>query len=287
MLSMVSANRFIQMGAIPLVILAYAVFLWIDRNQNRDPYVKFHMQNIKNIGGVDGLVFGGSNAIYGLSAESLSYFTGVKWYNASVFAELGNINQHKSFIKDLSARIDRMKVRSVVYSSLMPYEIGKIAAVESDKSEKEMEGPRIKPHNSILAYVKHRIMARDSYKAPQRNSYGDLVFDDMECNIYHAEPHVRESIDIAVDFLVEMTIFFTSVFPYASIQIVLPPEYSGDSFDDSIFEQRLREKFFGFLREKSLTNSRVKIIFQPPYPSITQVCDRPYHANGNGRLWRT
>src|SRR5262245_37603241 len=101
MLSMVSANRFIQIGAIPFVILAYAVFLWIDRNQNRNPEVKFHMQNIKNIGGVEGLVFGGSNAIYGVSAESLSYFTSVKWYNASVFDELGNINQHKSFIIDL------------------------------------------------------------------------------------------------------------------------------------------------------------------------------------------
>src|SRR5215510_11262445 len=99
MLSMVNANRFINMGAIPLVIVAYAVFLWIDHNHHKYPEI----QNIKNIGGVEGLVFGGSNAVYSLSAESLSYFTGVKWYNVSVMAELRNVKRHKNFIKDFSA----------------------------------------------------------------------------------------------------------------------------------------------------------------------------------------
>ena len=143
MRSTVNANRFINMGAIPLVIVAYAVFLWIDHNIH-NPYwyheVKVHIQNIKNIGRVDGLVFGGSNAVYSLSAESLSYFTGVKWYNASVRGELDNIKRHKNFIKDFSARIDRTKVRYVVYSSFIPYEIGQIAAFKSDNSEKEIKG---------------------------------------------------------------------------------------------------------------------------------------------------
>src|SRR5262245_19776041 len=112
MLSTVNASRFINMGAIPVVIIAYSVFLWIDHNRSRDdPDVKVHMQNIKNIGGVDGLVFGGSNAVYSLSAESLSYFTGLKWYNVSVRDELRTIETHKNFIEDISASIDRMKVR--------------------------------------------------------------------------------------------------------------------------------------------------------------------------------
>jgi hypothetical protein len=285
MLSMVNANRFINMGAIPLVIVAYAVFLWIDHNPDRYPDIKVHMQNIKNIGAVDGLVFGGSNAVYSLSAESLNYFTGIKWYNASVRAELDNIKRHKNFIKDFSARMDRMKVKYVVYSSLLPYEINEIAAVKSDKfnSEKKIKGLGIKPKKSVLAYIK------DRNKDPQRNSYGDLVFDDrVKCHFFEDRaPHEREDIDIAVDFLVDMASFFTSVFPYASIQIVLPSEYYGLSFDDSIFEQTLRTKFYGSLPEKYLTNSMVKIIFQPPYSSIAQVCFTGAHANEDGRLWRT
>jgi hypothetical protein len=264
------------MGAIPLVLVAYAVFLWIDHN-NRYPDIKAHMQNTKNIGRVDGLVFGGSNAIYSLSAESLSYFTGVRWYNASVRSELDSIKRHKSFIRDFSARIDRMKVRYVVYSSLIPYEIGDIARVKSDKSRKK----GIKPDESVLTYIKNR------NNDPQRNSYGDLVFDErVTCN-FQLATHEREDVDIAADFLVDMAMFFASVFPYASIQIVLPSEYYEHSFDDSIFEQTLRTKFYGFLPEKYLTNSMVKIIFQPPYSSVAQVCFDGAHANEDGRLWRT
>src|SRR5262245_19840225 len=335
MLSMVNANRFINMAVIPLVIVAYAVFLWIDYNPYRYPENKVHMQNIKNIGAIDGLVFGGSNAVYSLSAESLSYFTGVKLYNVSVMAELRNVKRHKNFIKDFSALIDRMRVRYVVYSSFIPYEIGEIAAVKSDKSE---QGLRIKPKKSVLAYIKKSVLVyikdrnkgpqRNSYgdlafddreqtiealrtlayikksvledrnKAPQRNSYGDLVFDDrVKCDfsddrasshkredIDIAVAHKREDIDLAVDFLGDMAIFFTSVFPYASIQIVLPSDYYGLSFDDSIFEQTLRKKFYGFLPD--LTNS-IKIIFQPPYSSMAQVCTAGGHANEDGRLWRT
>ena len=284
--SMVSANRFINLFVLPLVIVAYGVFLWIDHNAHNNPFwyheIKVHMQNVKNIGGVDGLVFGGSNAVYSLSAQSLSYFTGVKWYNASVRGELYDIKRNKNFIKAFSARIDRTKVRYVVYSSLSPYEIGQIAALKSDNSD-GLEG--IKPKESVLQYIEHRNWP-DGNMNPQRNGYGDLVFDDRVKCKPGATTHVREDIDIAVDFLVDMAIFFTSVFPYASIQIVLPSDYYGLSFDDSIFEQTLRKKFYGFLPEKYLTNSMVKIIFQPPYPSIAQVCHGA-HANAEGRLWRT
>jgi hypothetical protein len=136
---------------------------------------------------------------------------------------------------------------------------------------------------------------------PHRNGYGDLVFDDrVRCNFSeshatHDREAEREDIDIAADFLIDMATFFSSVFPYASIQIVLPSEYYGQSgVDDSIFEQTLRTKFYGILPEKHLTQV-AKIIFQPPYSSIAQVCVMAgvpgmtayAHANEDGRVWRT
>jgi hypothetical protein len=275
------------MGAIPLVIVAYAVFLLMDHANYYPPPIQIHMQNIKNIGRVDGLLFGGSNAEYGLSAESLNYFTGVKWYNASVGGELLDSKAYKNFIKDFSAHVDRTKVKYVVYSSRFPYQIGIIAAFKSDKPEKKISSG-IKPNKSVLQYIKAWQRERD------RNSHGDLVFDyRVNCNFaenfaaHKLEPE-REDIGIVVDFLVDMATFFTSVFPNASIQIVLPSEYYGGlSFDDSIYKQTLRTKFYGFLPEKYLTSNTVKIIFQPPFPSIAQVCNAHFHANEDGRLWRT
>src|SRR6516165_3002267 len=106
MLSIVSANRFINMSAIPLVLVAYVIFICIDYSRHtryEDPDVKVHLQNVKNSRGIDALVFGGSNAAYSLSAEYLNYNTGLSWYNASLNGELGTINRYKIFVRELSA----------------------------------------------------------------------------------------------------------------------------------------------------------------------------------------
>jgi hypothetical protein len=289
MLSTVNANRFINTVVIPLIIVAYAVFLLIDyRHYTQVPAHRDRIQSILKIGNIDGLLFGGSNAVYSLSAEFLNYYMGINWYNASVEGELGNIERHKNFIQGLSAGIDRTKVRYVVYSSTAPYRMGAIARSESS----ENFGIRIKPKISALGYVSRQFFRKSEF--PQRNSrnrFGDMVFETQRCptaaNRYVVK-HEREDEDISVEFLVDYAIFFASLFPNASLLIVLPSEYYGAlSFDDSIFEQTLRTKFYSVLNAKYFKKTAIKIIFQPPYTSTTQVCDWGFHANEDGRLWRT
>src|SRR6266576_4091308 len=124
MLSMVNANRFITIGAIPLVIVAYAVFIFTDHSRNVNiADIKHHIQDIQSSGSVDGLMFGGSNAFYSLSAESLSYYTGLKCYNASMDSEVVTGTR---IIHDLSIRIDPTKVKYFLYSSILPYTIGDV-----------------------------------------------------------------------------------------------------------------------------------------------------------------
>src|SRR4029078_12057286 len=98
-----------------------------------------------------------------------------------------------------------------------------------------------------------------------------------------------EKADIVVDFLADQAIFLASIFPVASILVVLPSEYYGQAnFDDSAFEQDVRTAFYGVLSSKyRLDTARVRIVFQPPYSSAAQVCDAQDHANQAGRLWRT
>jgi hypothetical protein len=284
MLSMVSANRFINIGVIPLVTVAYAVFLCIDHNRNVNiAVIKHHIQNIQNSGSVDGLVFGGSNAFYSLSAESLSYHTGIKWYNASMDNEVFTGTR---VIKEFSSGIDWTKVKYVVYSSVLPY--WKLANYAIDK---KVKGEGIKPKRSILSYIKNdgNIPYR---KSEIRNGFGDLVFDRIKCDFtganYLRMLHERKESGISFESLMDNAIYFASMFPNASILIVLPSGYYGGLiFDDSIFVQALRAKFYSVLGERNLQNSMAKIIVQPPYESITQVCDSPWHANEDGRAWRT
>jgi hypothetical protein len=302
MLSMVNANRFINMGAIPLVLVAYAIFIWIDHARatraryEQDPDIELHMQNVENSRSLDALVFGGSNAAYSLSAEYLSYHTRLNWYNASLGGELlwlGHIKEYENFVLKLSARIDRAKVRYVVYSSSFPYLMGAITEWQG-----RVNGEGIKPSGSVLGHIVQYISGRLRQVSPHsedsslvsqrlRNSFGDIAFERLKCKFTESPEHQREKEDVSADFLVDKAIFFASVFPNASILIVLPSEYYGVSFDDSIFEQNLRKKFYGLLHQKYHFDGIVKIIFQPPYSSITQVCDFQSHANEDGRVWRT
>ncbi len=287
MLSMVSANQFTNIVAIPLITVAYAVFLCIDHNRNPNiADIKHEIQDIQNSGGVDGLVFGGSNALYGLSAESLSYYTGMKWYNGSMANEavIGT-----RIIQDLSARIDRAKVKYFVYSSVLPY-----WGQTSWTLDQKVIGEGIKPTRSIGAYIKKGGNIDYRSRMEIRNGFGDIVFDRIKCDFNgdsHVDLRAKKWALSGVESLVDKAISFASIFPNASILIVLPSGYYGGlSFDDSIFDEAVRTKFYGVLgglSGKYFKNSMVKVIVQPPYASITQVCDSPWHANENGRTWRT
>src|SRR6266699_4331363 len=149
MRSMVSANRLINIVAIPLITVAYAVFLCIDHSRNSNiALIEHQIQDIQDSGGVDGLVFGGSNAFFSLSAEALSYYTGMKWYNASMGAEAVSGSR---IIQDVSARIDRTRVKYVVYSSILPYR----GETNYTVLDQKVIGQGIKPNTSIVAYIKN------------------------------------------------------------------------------------------------------------------------------------
>jgi len=283
---MVNANRFINMGAIPAVIVAYAVFLLLTNHHQEYPGTEEHIQNIENAGNVHGLLFGGSNAFYSLSAEWLSHYTKLKWYNASIGDEMRNDTMYENFIQGLSARIDRAKVRYVVYSTQIPYSRGQIK-----HRLNYMRGHGLKAKQSVLGYIRGHFSFDDinhlEYAYPV-NGFGDIVFDRVGCYFNGDIIYEREEEDTSVEFLVGRAVFFSSVFPNAAILITLASGYYGElSSGDSTFEQSMREKFYHALSKRSIKNTVVKIVFQPRYSSITQVCDTPWHANEQGRVWRT
>jgi hypothetical protein len=292
---MANVNRLINLIVIPFVIGAYGVFLSIEhkRINMSDIEWKHLLQSLETTGRVGGVIFGGSNAYYSLSAESLTNSIGVKWVNASVTNEADHVNLYNGFIQDLSARIERTKVEYVVYSSVQPYSIGQVA-----QSTGKLWGDGIKPKVSLLAYagrfVERRITEPEQSKYWEkvfsRNRFGDLVLDKAWCAVSSERKqvdHGREQQAISANFLVEKAIFFGAEFPNAGILIVLPSGYYGHvTFDDSMFEEDLRNRVYKALIEKRF-KSKFTIIFQPPYSSITQVCDSPWHGNEDGRHWRT
>src|SRR5262249_18714441 len=147
----------------------------------------------------------------------------------------------------------------------------------------------IKPTISLFGYILHRPSFRFS-EFPMRNSFGDMVFERADCDFTskYVVTHERENEDTSVKFLADYAIFLASLFPNALILIVLPSEYYGTlSFNDSKFEQTLNTKFQSVSSANYSKNNIMKIMFQPPFSSKAQTCNRKYHANEDGRLYQT
>jgi len=158
--------------------------------------------------------------------------------------------------------------------------------------DQKVIGEGVKPIRSMFAYIKNGGNYPRTRNSEIRNDFGDIIFDRIKCDFTADNQfdllRARQEISISLESLIDKAIYFATIFRNASILIVLPSGYYGEGvFDDLIFDEGLRAKFYSELGGRHFQNSALKIIIQPPYASIKEVCDGPWHANEAGRAWRT
>jgi hypothetical protein len=66
--------------------------------------------------GIDALVIGGSNAMYGLSAEILSDQLGISFLNLTLISEGHNEKNYYYFLQNTLSEVERDNVKTIVYS---------------------------------------------------------------------------------------------------------------------------------------------------------------------------
>lgn len=294
---MVSVNRVILRFIIPFTIVAYIIFiLWehtLYDDANRSQIAQTHINNIHSGTPINGLILGGSNAVYSLSAERLGKSMGGAWYNTALINEGFSDRNYEVFINDIANLIDVAGISTVIYSTMQPYRLGEIKKREAIAVD--ISGHpylQIKPTRRVLFYLnslmKHVTTPHFTYPLP--NKFGDFEFNQFNC-IFLIENATRErdAVAVIVPFLIERTLFFAAKFPNAKIMITLPSEIYGTNTPlDNGFDEILRNQFNETLRRlPPSTSERVFLILQPPFPSVGYVCDGQNHANQNGRNWRT
>ncbi len=301
---MASVNRLILLIGFPAVFLAYFAFLgwehWmLERARaNKAQIIADHYANVEVVGPIDGLILGGSNAYFSLSAELIGEKLGTQWYNAALINEGYSDHNYEAFIRQLGQRLDFDRITQVVYSNYQPYDAG---GVERRLKAKEdlagSTGLHLKPLSNALSYAEavfggYPIPGGKIYPAPTQ--WGDFQFGDYPCIFTpNASGRQREDVAVAADYLVGLAGFLSDLFPNAQIFVVLPSTLSGAvgaSVDDGTdqFETDLQHAFVTALQEnRPQSAQRVSLIVQPPYPSMDHVCDASHHANAVGRDWRS
>jgi hypothetical protein len=291
-----SANNFLWYLFIPLLGIFYINFiLWSDCNYLNRPVaeaIKNKQQAVNSLGSFDGVILGGSNAWFGISAKSLSTLSDFTWANLTLPAEGYSDINYANFISDSISDLKRQDVSVVVYSS-------ESLVRESTKYRKntpsDIAGKNeisYKPQRSLASYTKD-FMGYTKYKPyPVENNYGDLDFSGYPCSSFLPTPLTARKYLNEVELRIwtsEQLGRITKLFPNAKIIITVPNGFNKNLREpNNDARSDLIETLKAILLEYERSGKRsVYLISQKPYPSSELMCVDNWHANEAGRKWRT
>ena len=291
-----NANKFLWYFLIPILVIFYISYIfWSDKNYLNKPVfeaINNKQQALKNLDHIDGVILGGSNAWWGISAKSLSIYSDMTWANLAIPAEGYSDKNYEKFLQETLSQKKRQGVSFVVYSAatLVRNDFMKRKRVSTNLYGKNQIS--YKPQRSLASNVKDWMGFTGFRPYPVENKYGDFGFANYPCGTFKANPYnPREYLNEneLSSWASEQLERISSLFPNAIIFIYMP-----NGFNDEIIEKNnhLREALiiklqdFLFARENN-DGDLVYLFSQEPYKSSDLMCADDWHANNEGRAWRT
>jgi hypothetical protein len=299
---MTSANsKLLSIVGTFLLICAYFTYVFYDHQEQETVGIIADAKKInekkKNFienSNVDAVVFGGSNALFSISAESLSQKTTLNWYNFSVMNEGSSDSNYRNYVNQAFSEARRRKIIKVVYSSIYFYNANDIEKRKENTRGISGEIKVLKPEYSFLNFMNSFVQKekqRREFKYAA-NEYGDFDFQQFNCKLNELSKNFNISMldkEKAVLNLVENFYFYAEKFPNADINIVTPSVYVGSKFDKL---DEFNRSVAALVKDKVNRDRpdlihRIKIIIQPSFPTLDYICDDGHHANEHGRIFRT
>lgn len=289
---MVNVNKIIKF-LIFFVITLYIYYVYYDNERNKSwgdrKTYELHLKNIQQDGKTyTGIIVGGSNSFWGLSAKLLTENTNLKYYNLSILHEGRNSFTHEKFMQQVSNNyFDKNKIEQVIYSSITPFHQSLFKSYNSEGITTSVWGVHnvgVKPFTSYYQYLKERHYYKQ--KTPDWyhmvNNNGDLNFANQPCPAeqYHYYYEMADAIAVA-KFFNKKANFLSEQFPNAEVTVLTPSEY--------IFMNRYPREWAATIVERFQKNakSNQRIVVQAQIPSFSLMCEGLHHPNDKGRTWRT
>jgi len=244
---------------------------------------------------LDGVILGGSNARFGLSAKFFSEQTRSQWHNLSLLNEAFSDENYWQYIDSaIPSQEKRASVSIVVYSSLAPLRyswiddrVGVLHGLEGDNSFS------LVPQRSFASKIKEFFLANallDQNAAyPLPTLHGDFDFQRFNCRldangIVFERNLNRERIH---QWINNQLTQLQKLFPNALIYFVVPSQYYGAKFQPAVSQQS-DELLLDSVKSFNESYKRnVYFVRQPNFPSMEMLCNGMHHANEEGRLWRS
>ena len=230
-----------------------------------------------------GVLLGGSNVAYSLSAQTLDELTNFKWFNFGLSSEAKSDKNYWGYITGTLNSKQRSMVELAVYSGVQLYNNGYIRQRELETGNIWGQRPLgIVPNQPLYKVIKQSPKKR-GYPLPL--SKGDFDFEKMVCPQDYSEAFEREENWLeARDWIEKQITNIRGLFPNADVLFILPSEFYGEAYDPN-YDQVYFDMVNSYINDRF--HGQIHVYAQPQYPDKSLTCDARHHGNFNGRQWRT
>jgi hypothetical protein len=261
--------------------IIYINFISLDFSQKKIVLKHHEALNSKK---PQGIVLGGSNAIFGISAKTLSQELNFPIINLSLRAEGFSNENYRNYIRTIIKSKNDIKL--VIYSSM---QYSTYIKQNSDKDifyipkylkiipESQFANFLFVNMRLLLTNQKLSFQDRENYIV---NDYGDIIHDSVDCG-YSGSGKLFKMLDFdtVVKNVNDQVSFLKQEFPLADIYFVFPSEFLHNHKDMKSFFERVS-------RSIELPKS-VHLIIDLTQLSMDHICDIEHHPNILGRDLRT
>jgi len=255
-----------------------------------------HIQNIQVMSKIDGIILGGSNSFFSLSAEIFSSKRNEDWYNFSLLDQARSDKNYWSFIETSLSESNRADIKTVIYSSLSP--MGKNHITERMDNKYGLEGdtafkvvPKISFASHLKKFLKNQNFNQNNKKIhPLPNKFGDFKFNEYLCELDEINLSFKRNTNRTelISWLENELSSINKLFQNAKIFIVLPSEFYRKGNNDAMKINLTSKILASGIKDFSIKfDTEVYLVHQPPFPSRDMMCDARHHANQEGRIFRS
>tara|TARA_B110000858_G_C17788837_1_gene468657 strand:- start:187 stop:1125 length:939 start_codon:yes stop_codon:yes gene_type:complete len=295
-----NVNRLIFWFIIPLILVSYIAFRILEwqyfDDGRRLEIAKQHLINLTKQNDINCLILGGSNAVFGLSAEQMSRDDDLNCYNLSLLNEGFSDLAYFEFINSIP--INKMEITYIFYSSMISFNLNgaaeRIRAAEDKIGISGVEGFQLLGV-SFIKYLTNLLVHKPFFSSnrnyPNPTLSGDFNFEKYDgCNFATNRPDVNQAWSLSdltwnenklfTKLLDERLLNIRNLFQNAKVYFVLP----------SSFQKKLSDKEktdYSKSLQESLAHQPIVYIEQSQFLNSNLVCDALHHANELGRKVRT
>ncbi|MFT6076632.1 MAG: hypothetical protein ACJAZ1_003568 [Yoonia sp.] len=248
----------------------------VSGNKLRQPLMQPHLDNFDTITNpIEGLILGGSNALYGLSADLLSEGLGTRFYNFSFPGEASSLENYDALLETAATVADFSEVRAVIWSSIEFYHAQYRPGIAGNRATNRLLS--VFPNESLLRSIWMRLGKAESSQSRSITPSGDLDFALFHCTGASSTQLSLRPNPAYLSYIAQVIVILRSRFPKASVVIVAPP----------LFEPSKAPQQYLLDVQSVVKGLDAEFIFQAEIESQDQICDAYHHPNAFGRATRT